>query len=231
MASATPLRTLVLVVALGFVGLLFLAAADRRGFRLGLNTETVVMVAPGQEACRTLIRPPQAGANQVTFWARGASTDRSVPPITVRVRKGRESQLLAIARLPAGHAGPRHARLRGSVAGGRKVAACFTNAGVVSLLLTPRPGTPTRVVPARLTERTDNVDVALELTRAPERSLLSELPDVFERAALFRPGWVGAWTFWLLLAALVIGVPTLLGRALRAALEEEEPKAIDNQST
>jgi hypothetical protein len=54
---------------------------------------------------------------------------------------------------------------------------------------------------------------------------------VFERAALFRPGWVGAWTFWLLLAALVIGVPTLLGRALRAALEEEEPKAIDNQST
>lgn len=222
MASAKPLRTLVLVVGLGLIGLVILAAADRRGFRLGLNTESVVMVKPGEEACRTLIRPPQAGANQVTFWARGASADGSAPPITVRVRKGRQSQLLAIARLPAARAGPRHAALRGSVAGARKVAACFTNAGAVSLALTPRPGTPTRVVPARLGERTDNVDVALELVRAPERSLLSEVPDIFERAALFRPGWVGAWTFWLLLAALAIGVPTLLARALRGALAEEE---------
>ncbi len=221
MGSHRPLRTLLLVVAVGLIGLLILAAADRRGFRLGLNTESVVMVEPGQEACRTLIRPPQAGANRVTFWASGASADGSAPPITVRLRKGRQSQLLAIARLPAGRAGPRHARLRGSVAGSRKVAACFTNAGAVNLLLMPRPGTPTRVVPARLTERSDNVDVALELVREPERSLLSELPDSFERAALFRPGWVGAWTFWLLLVALAIGVPSLLGRALRAALAEE----------
>lgn len=222
MASSRPLRTLVLVVGLGSIGLVILAAADRRGFRLGLNTESVVMVEPGEEACRTLIRTPQAGADQVNFWARGANVDGSAPPITLRVRKGRQSQLLAIARLPAAHAGPRHVALRGSVAGARKVAACFTNDGAVSLALTPRPGTPTRVVPARLRERTDNVDVALELVRAPKRSLLSEVPDMFERAALFRPGWMGAWTFWLLLAAVAIGVPSLLARALRGALAEEE---------
>jgi len=225
MGRHRPPRTLLLVVAVGFIGLLILAAADRRGFRLGLNTESVVVVEPGQEACRTLIRPPQAGANQVTFWASGAGPEGSVPPITVRVRKGRQSQLLAIARLPTGRTGQRHARLRGSVAGSRKVAACFTNAGLVGLRLMPRPGTPTRVVPARLTERSDNVDVALELARAPERSLLSELPASLERAALFRPGWMGAWTFWLLLAALVIGVPALLGRALREALAEEDAEA------
>ncbi|MDQ6749402.1 MAG: hypothetical protein M3Z33_01400 [Actinomycetota bacterium] len=225
MGRHRPPRTLLLVVAAGFIGLLLLAAADRRGFRLGLNTESVVMVEPGQEACRTLIRPPQAGANRVTFWVSGTSADRSAPPVTVRIRKGRQSQLLAIARLTAGPAGQRQARLRGSLAGSRKVAACFTNAGAVSLRLMPRPGTPTRVVPARLTEASDNVDVALELAREPERSLLSELPDSFQRAALFRPGWVGAWTFWLLLAALVIGVPALLGRALRAALAEEDAEA------
>ena len=217
-----PLRTFVLIVAVGFLGLVAVAAADRRGFRLGLNTESVVVVEPGQEACRTLIRPPQAGANGVTFWARGASAAASVPPITVRVRKGRLSQVLAVASLPAGPAGVRHARLRGSVAGGRKVAACFENAGPGSLLLTPRPGTPARTVPARLSERTDNVDVALELVRAPERSLLSEVPDIFARAALFRPGWVGAWTYWVLLVALVAGVPLLLGRALVAALADED---------
>lgn len=225
-AGSRPLRTFILIVALGVVGLIVLAAVDERGFRLGLNTESVVVVRPGQEACRTLIRPPQAGANQVTFWARGASADGSVPPITVRVRKGRYSQLLAIAQLPAGKAGTRHARVRGSVAGARKVAACFSNAGAVDLLLTPRPGTPTRVVPARLTQGSDNVDVALELVRTPERALLSEVPEIFERAALFRPGWVGAWTFWMLLAALVIGVPILLGWALHTALEDEDSNAV-----
>ncbi len=218
----SPVRTFVLVVAVGVLGLVAVAAADRRGFRLGLNTESIVVVEPGQEACRTLIRPPQAGANQVTFWARGESASASVPPITVRVRKGRLSQLLAIARLPAGPAGVRHARLRGSVAGGRKVAACFENAGPGSVLLTPRPGTPTRVVAARLSERTDNVDVALELVRAPERSLLSVAPDIFERAALFRPGWVGAWTFWVLALGVVLAAPALLGWALRAALADED---------
>ena len=217
----SPLGTLVLVLALGGVGLVIVAAADRRGFRLGLNTQSVVVVQPGQEACRPVIRPPQGGANQVTFWARGATAGGLTPPITVRVRKGRLSQVLAVSRLPAGRPGPRHARLRGSVAGARKVAACFANAGTESLLLTPRPGTPTRVVHARLSERTDNVDVALELVRTPEVSLLSELPEIFERAALFRPGWVGAWTFWLLLAVVVVGVPVLLGRALRAALNED----------
>ena len=40
--------------------------------------------------------------------------------------------------------------------------------------------------------------------------------DVFHRAALFRPNPVGAWTFWALLAAVLIGVPALLVRALRS---------------
>jgi Dolichyl-phosphate-mannose-protein mannosyltransferase len=32
-----------------------------------------------------------------------------------------------------------------------------------------------------------------------KRSILSQLPTIFERASLFRPGPVGPWTFWLLL--------------------------------
>ena len=223
MASAGPLRTLAAAFAVGVTALVVVAAADVRGFRLGLNTESVVMVAPGQEACRTLIRPPQGGANEVTFWVSGAGHGASAPPIAVRVRKGRQSQLLASARVPAGPPGVRHAVLHGSVAGGRKVAACFSVEGPAGVRLRPRPGTPTRVVPARLSERSDNVDVALELGRSPERSLLSEVPDIFERASLFRPGWVGAWTFWALLAVLVIGLPALLGWALRAALGGEGP--------
>lgn len=48
-------------------------------------------------------------------------------------------------------------------------------------------------------------------------SLLSALPLAFHRAALFHPGWVGAWTFWVLLAALLIAALGVLRGALRAA--------------
>jgi hypothetical protein len=46
--------------------------------------------------------------------------------------------------------------------------------------------------------------------------MFSLLPTIFSRAALFRPGWVGAWTFWALLVALTVAVPLLLARALGA---------------
>ena len=35
------------------------------------------------------------------------------------------------------------------------------------------------------------------------QSLFSMLPTIFRRAMLFRPTWVGAWTFWLLAAAVL----------------------------
>jgi hypothetical protein len=39
---------------------------------------------------------------------------------------------------------------------------------------------------------------------------------MFERAALWHPGAVGAWTFWLLLGLAALLVPFLLARALAA---------------
>ena len=44
------------------------------------------------------------------------------------------------------------------------------------------------------------------------KTLLGMLPDIAHRAALFRPGWVGAWTYWALLFALT---PLLIYAALR----------------
>ena len=36
-----------------------------------------------------------------------------------------------------------------------------------------------------------------------ERSLAAQLPAMFERATLFRPPWVGRWTYWLLLGLVL----------------------------
>ena len=70
-------RTFLLVVLAGFVLLLVIALADRRGYRLSVPSDSRVLVAPGQERCSSLIRPPGAGADRVRFWARtpGAGPD------------------------------------------------------------------------------------------------------------------------------------------------------------
>jgi hypothetical protein len=214
-------RTFLLVVVAGFVLLLVIALADRRGYRLSVRSDSQVLVAPGQERCSSLIRPPGAGADRVRFWAR-ASGGGPVPPIVVFVRRSRTAQTLADGSADAGPAGARTVGLRGSVAGSRKVVACFLNAGARPAILSPTPGTPTRVTVERSDALADYADIGLELSRSDNRSLLALLPDVFDRASLFRPGWVGGWTYWLLLVALVIGVPVLLSRALASASAEDD---------
>ena len=47
----------------------------------------------------------------------------------------------------------------------------------------------------------------LKLYTAKPKSLFSSLPEAFRRASLFRPSWVGAWTFWVLLFGLLGVVP------------------------
>jgi len=214
-------RTFLLVVLAGLVLLLVIALADRRGYRLSVRSDSQVLVAPGQERCSSLIRPPGAGADRVRFWAR-ASGGGPVPPIVVFVRRSRTAQTLADGSTDVGPPGARTVALRGSVAGSRKVVACFLNAGARPAILSPPPGTPTRVTVERSDALADYADIGLELDRSDNRALLALIPDAFDRASLFRPGWVGAWTYWLLLVALVIGVPVLLSRALASASSEDE---------
>jgi len=216
-----PVATFLLVLLAGLVLLVAIAADDRRGFRLYVASDSQVLVRPGQELCSGLIRPPGAGADRVRFWARSARGG-TAPPVVVRVRRSRTAQTLADGTAASGPAGPRTVRLRGSVAGSRKVVACFLDTGADPAILSPRPGTPTRVTIERSSDLTDYADIALELIRSDDRSVLAALPDAFDHAALFRPGWVGAWTYWCLLAALAVGVPLLLVRALASASEEDE---------
>jgi hypothetical protein len=224
---AGAVRTFLLVLLAGFVLLLVIALADPRGYRLSVRSDSQVLVAPGQERCSSLIRPPGAGADRVRFWAR-ASGGGLVPPIVVFVRRSRTAQTLADGSADAGPPGARTVGLRGSVAGSRKVVACFLNAGARPAILSPPPGTPTRVTVERSDARADYADIGLELNRSDNRSLLALLPDAFDRASLFRPGWVGGWTYWLLLVALVIGVPVLLSRALASASAEDEADGGDS---
>jgi hypothetical protein len=61
------------------------------------------------------------------------------------------------------------------------------------------------------------VNIQLTFLNSQPSSVLSRVPAIFRRATIFRPGWVGSWTFWVLLGALVLAVPGLLVRALWTA--------------
>jgi hypothetical protein len=107
-------------------------------------------------------------------------------------------------------------RLTGSVAGAYEVSACVKNVGPGAVVVNPGPRPPAAL---RGAARIANFSVTL--SREPDRSLLELLPTAFRRAELFKPGFFGPWTFWLLLVALVAGVPLLLARALVLAEREE----------
>lgn len=61
---------------------------------------------------------------------------------------------------------------------------------------------------------------SLVLTRPG--TFLGALSTAFTRAAIFRPSWVGAWTFWLLVALLGCTLP-LAAIAVARAISDEEP--------
>jgi hypothetical protein len=64
------------------------------------------------------------------------------------------------------------------------------------------------------------VDLTLVFRPADSRSLLQSVPAMFRHAARFRPGWVGAWTYWALAALVALAVPLLCALALARAARD-----------
>ena len=54
-----------------------------------------------------------------------------------------------------------------------------------------------------------------------ERSLLALLPDMAERAALFRAGWISPAVYLVLGLLILVGAPLLLARGLARAAAED----------
>ena len=62
---------------------------------------------------------------------------------------------------------------------------------------------------------------SIVMVEPEQHSLVAALPLAFSRASLFRPSWMGSWTYWLLLIALV-GVIPLGAVAVSAAMRSEQ---------
>jgi hypothetical protein len=204
----------VATAALGIIALLAISIAEERdlAFTLGVQPAEVAAVAkPGQTVCQGPVYVP-ADASAVTFEAAASGTPG--PPIMVTVR-GAGGQVLGSGVVPAGYSGRSNLRVAvGGIAEGRTITLCFRNEGRESVALYGNGPAAARTSGATLEAKQLGTDITLVFERADSRSMLSALPDIFQRAALWHNGWVGAWTFWVLLVLVVAGVPLLLARAL-----------------
>lgn len=198
------------VVGVGLVGWRLGATQVHDAFHVGPGpTQVAGPLLPRARACQAPIEV-LARTSAVTLWVRA----HRPAPLTVTVRDLRGRVLRRARAAPAaGGATPTPASARfAPVAEGARVQLCVRNDGGAAVLASggqqeADSATTARGWPA-------GTDLTLVFARARPRSPLALLPTVFRRAALFRLGFVGAWTLWLLAAAVLLGVAGLLALAL-----------------
>ena len=105
---------------------------------------------------------------------------------------------------------------------GRRLTVCLTT-NLNTFELRGPPAVDPDVV---MTGRNPGLEFSLALLN-DRRSLLGSLSTAFSRAALFKPSWVGGWTFWVLTAAL-LATFGLAGFAIATASSDDEDQ--DEQS-
>jgi len=175
---------------------------------------TQVPLASGQRLCLTDVTIPR-DAQRLRVQA--STFGRPGPALGIELRAGRYDQRL---RVPAGYPDatvldvpmrPPPAAALGEV--------CLRQDGAtrIALVGTTEERTLSRPV-GKLDGRAIAPDTYLVFDEAGTASALSKTPAILARMSAFRPGIVGPWLLWPLLALVVIGVPAGVLWALRRAL-------------
>jgi hypothetical protein len=212
---------LLVVAAIGLAALALTAATDKRdlAFTIGVVPSIpAAVLPPSAMVCQTPIAVSEQ-FDRVRLVA--GSPRRAGSPLTIVVYTlpGRE---LARGRVPGGYRDrTQQSADIGLVASSQKVSVCVTNAGRRKVQLYGNVSYAALTSQAQIDGHALATDLTLVFLHDGRRSMLSQLATVFDRASVFRPGWVGAWVFWLLTAGMAIGVPLLLARAL--AESEDAP--------
>lgn len=211
-----------IVFALGTVALLVAATRDQRPAAFSLDVAAGVPVgtlAPARQMCQTPVQRP-ADFSAIQVWI-GARHGRRVA-MTISVRSSTGGPPLAIGEIAATSrtASEYTSTLSRTIPAGSPLTICLRadGPGTAVLIGAAPTGGSGRL---RTTQRPDPVALAMVLLRPHPHSLLSLIPSVFARAALFRPGWVGSWTFWGLTVAL-LGACALAAAAVTSAGRSDE---------
>ncbi|MEA2396525.1 MAG: hypothetical protein QOK25_81 [Thermoleophilaceae bacterium] len=175
-------------------------------------SHVAAVVPPGHEVCQTPL-PLPAPTDAVSLQV-GTNHRPGIPlRVIVRDLHGRP---LAEGGIGAGYqdGGIQTARFR-TVPAGSTVSLCIRDVGRAPVY--PYGSDSASDSGTVQDGRRGTVDLAITFFRPRPRSALSLVPAAFRHASVFRFDWVGAWTYWVLAALLVLGVPVLCAFAIRDA--------------
>jgi hypothetical protein len=181
------------VAAAGVAALLAGAASDHRWTAFSTDVPpsgAVAGLAPDQQICQGPL-PASVGFGEVRTWIAPITAPGAMLEVRVKnaggdvVASGRSTRGYGKSFAPT-------ASLNATVPASSQISVCVANVG------------PRRVLLLGAGVGAGSQVAFLFLRRHPA-SLLSLVPSVLRRAALFRPSWLGPWTFWLLTAGLLLG--------------------------
>ena len=213
-----------IVLAAATLGVL-VALLDRDDSLTGTNSvgvrSEIAVVAAGRSLCVPDLDVPP-GTGRIRFATSWPALRQPAFRVTVHTRQGTRSGGLAGADRPA--PGPIAARVDvpvdGLEAGPARV--CITPRGapasIGGMFALQGDGHPLRLAGKPLDARASIWFLAPEGER---QSLLSQLPDAMRRAALFRPGIIGPWLYWLGFLAVLPALWLVALRLLATRAEGE----------
>jgi hypothetical protein len=215
----------VVVVAIAAALLLIALTSNRRHsvFPLGVAPKVpVVNLDPSQKVCQGPIHvPAEADFDRVQTYL-GTYFRPSGPRMRIVIESYPSGQELTSGTIAGGYPdiaqAPPLAAQVGNVHANQRIWVCVENDGDAHVAVFGDDGAASPRTYAMLDGRSRlPADITLVFSRDTDPRLLSLLPTAFRRAALFRVPWFGAWTYWLMLASVLLVAPAALLYAMRAA--------------
>jgi hypothetical protein len=205
----------VVVIALVVLAIVALTDRDDEAFTIGVQPAAVVAeLTPRDRACQDGIDVPTSFS---AIELQVGTYRKDGKPLTLTVHRDNGSgPVLARGSLRGGYPDVSRQRIGVAPAVGseERIAVCVEERGAGRTAVYGNIGAAAPSSALSVDDREVDADLTL-VFHDSERSLAAELPDTFERAAVFKASWLGPWAFWLLALAVLVLVPGALVLALR----------------
>jgi hypothetical protein len=110
----------------------------------------------------------------------------------------------------------------------RALELCLINEGDTAVVAVGQAGIASPTTSATIDGKRVTNDITFTLN-TKERSLLAQLPDIAERVAVFRAGWVTPGVYLVLALLILVGAPILLARGLARATQADSTASTNRQ--